>query len=115
MQTLGGEVEGVMEINAYHVNVKEMCSARVLPAYMNAPETMALTKKLEVRVNESSKKELPRSTRACHVEKRRKNGQKRAEAQNVEGKCKRGRTEIAIGDCIKSELERVGEEWENIR
>jgi len=61
------KVEG--EIDAYQVNVKEMCTARVLQAYINALETMALTEKFEVRVKERSKKELLWSTWAGHVDK----------------------------------------------
>ena len=70
---------------------------------------------MEVGVNESSKKKLVRGTWAGHGDK---GGDeklaKRADAQKVEGVEAR-KTEIAMGDCINSYLERVGEEWGEIR
>ena len=39
---------------------------------------------------------------------------KRAGAQKVEGEMEGIETEIAMGDCVVGDLERLGEEWKNI-
>ena len=63
-------------------------------------------------MKERSKKKLARSIWADHVDKMGDEKlAKRADAQKVEGKWKTG---IAMGDCIKSDLERVGEEWKTM-
>ena len=36
---------------------------------------------------------------------------KRADAQKVEGEWGARKTEVATGDCVKSDLTRVGDEW----
>ena len=60
-------------------------------------------------MKERSKKKLATSTWVCHVEKCEMT--KRADDQKVLGEIDARETEIAMGDCIKSDLERVGEEW----
>ena len=65
--------------------------------------------RVEFGVKESSKKKLVGITWAGRVEKMVDYKlAKRADAQKVGGKWK---TEIAMGDCIKSDIDRVGEEW----
>ena len=61
---------------------------------------------VEVGMKASSKKKLARSTWEM---KKLANS---SDAQKVEDKWREMRkTEIAMGDCIKSDLGRVGEEW----
>ena len=62
-------------------------------------------------MKESAKKKLVRSTWDGHVEKM-------GDGKLAESRCPEGggemeamKTEIAMGDCIKSDLQRVGEEW----
>ena len=63
-------------------------------------------------MKERSNKTLVRSTLAGHVKNMgdEKLAQ-RADAQKVEGKRKTG---IAMGDCIKHDPDRVGEEWKTL-
>ena len=70
--------------------------------------------KVKVGMKKSSKKKLERSTWAGHVEKRDiKNGKEsRCPESGMEMEARK--TEIAMGDCIKSYLETVRKEWENI-
>ena len=67
-------------------------------------------------MKESSKMVMVRSTWAGHVEKmgHHKNSKESRcpeSAGDMEG---RKKTEIAMGDCIESDLERVGEEWKTM-
>ena len=65
-------------------------------------------------MEESSKKKLVKSTWAAHVEKlEMKNWQREQIPRKWRGVMEVRKTEIAMGDCIKSDLERGGEEWEN--
>ena len=67
--------------------------------------------RVKVGVKESSKTKLVLSTQAGHVEKMADEKlAKRADAWKVEGF--RGEEDgNGDGDCIESDLERVGEEW----
>ena len=58
---------------------------------------------------------LVRSTWAGHIEQMR--DEKLAESRCPEsgGEMESRKTEIAMGDCIKTDIERVGEEWKNDR
>ena len=60
--------------------------------------------KVEVGMKESSKKKLARGTR------RWKTG-KESRCLESGGETEASKTEIVIGYCIKSDLERVEEEW----
>ena len=55
--------------------------------------------KVEVGVNESSKKKLATTTWAGHVEKM--GNKKRADAQKVEGIWRRGRLQLRWGNALK--------------
>ena len=61
--------------------------------------------RVEAGVNESVKKKLVRSTWAGHVDKM-------GDEKMAESRCpERGGNWNVMGNCIKSYLERVGEEW----
>ena len=68
-------------------------------------------KRVQVGMKESSKKKLVRSTWAGHVEK---NGRwkigKETRCPESGGEMQARKTEIATGDCIESDLEKLGEE-----
>ena len=69
---------------------------------------------VEGGVKESFKKKLGRSRLKLtgHLERMGDRKMvKRANAQKVEGKGRRGRPRMRWEDCVKRELERVGEEW----
>ena len=66
---------------------------------------------MEVGVKESSKKKLVRSTVTKMEDE--KNG-KESRCPEIGEEMEARRTEIAMGDCIESDLERVGEEWKTM-
>ena len=69
-----------------------------------------------VGVKESTKKKLAWITWAGHVDKMgdEKNGKEIRCPENAGEMEARKNTEIAMGDCIESDLERVGEEWKTM-
>ncbi len=67
--------------------------------------------RVQVGVKESSKKKLARSTWAGHVEKMGDEKQAESGCPESEGEMEERKTEIAMGDSIKSALEIMGEEW----
>ena len=71
--------------------------------------------RVEVGMKKCSKKKLMRSTWADHVEKWEVKSWQRAVAQKVDGEMQVRTIEMAMRDCIKSGLERVGKEWKNDR
>ena len=56
-----------------------------------------------------------RSIWAGHVEKLRDDNLAECRCQGSGGEMEVRKTESAMGDCIKSDLERVGEGWKNYR
>ena len=66
-------------------------------------------------MKESSKKKFVRSTLAGHVEKWERKNWLREQMPRKWREMEARKSEIAMGDCIKSDTERVGEEWKKDR
>ena len=69
---------------------------------------------MEVGLKESSKKKLVRSTWAGHVERLLDDKLAEGRCSESEEEMETRKSEIAMEYCIKSDIERVGEEWKKL-